>query len=511
MRTSRTRWTTLLVAAPLAIAASVVAPSRPAGADAAPPRDISRFACPADLPDPFTDIAGSVHEQAIRCLAAYELVNGTSPTTFSPNQKVTRGQLASFLVRMALEGAAEPVDQGFTDIAGSPHEDNINILAELGLVNGTSATTFGPNLPVTRAQAASMVARMLDMFGVLPSGPDAFVDDDGPHESSIDALAAAGIVGGVTSSRFNPSGHLTRGAAASILARTQDLAVESGLSLPPGDVESLYTAARAAEVEPGSGDSGAVVSVQLIRTSVEGLLCLVWDVDAGFAGAPTSAHVHDAAAAEDPIVLTLATPTVGAGSRAYETGCTADLDQEVIDAVFADPAGHYVDIHTGTHPDGAVRGSLAGIDSSFGALLTDTEVIPQPGETDAFGIGEIYLLDDGTTLCVSTLYLGASIPTGAHLHDGAAGDTGSIVATFPAFDADFPISDGCVGGLSSSLLDAIAANPADYYVDVHTTAMSGGAVRGQLESFEAGTSGSDAAPASWAPFDGPAPGRLRSP
>jgi hypothetical protein len=384
------------------------------------------------------------------------------------------------------EDVLEPIDQGFTDISGSVHEDNINILAELGVINGLTPTTFAPNRPVTRAQAASMVGRLLDLFGVLSPGPDAFSDDDdSPHEDAINALAAAGIVGGVTSTRFDPSDQLSRGAVASILARTQDLAVEAGLTLPPGELESVFAALTGGNEVPGPGDTGAMATVELIRTSVDGLLCFTWDVDAGFADDPVAAHVHEAAAGvAGPIVLTLPVMTAPAGERAFEVGCAADLDQSVIDEVFADPESFYVNVHSEGFPDGAVRGQLSAVATPLMAILVPEDEVPGPGEDEAVALSEVAILDDGTTLCAFMIYLGQSTPVAAHIHDGAAGVAGPIVVTLPPFDDADPIADGCVGGLDPSLLADIAANPGEYYVNVHTDAHPDGAVRGALEEFD---------------------------
>ena len=70
--------------------------------------------------------------------------------------------------------------------------------------------------------------------------------------------------------------------------------------------------------------------------------------------------------------------------------------------------------------------------------------------------------------------------TAAHIHVGAAGEIGGVVQPLPL-----------TGGLNSVLVatgtvtdpavaEAILADPAGYYVNVHTTACPGGAVRGQL-------------------------------
>ena len=85
----------------------------------------------------------------------------------------------------ALARLPEPTDQGFTDIEGSPHEDAINQLAEVGILNGKTPTEFAPNDPATRGQAASMLARAIEATEeiqlVIMTDPsfDTFVLPDG--------------------------------------------------------------------------------------------------------------------------------------------------------------------------------------------------------------------------------------------------------------------------------------------------------------------------------------------
>jgi hypothetical protein len=72
----------------------------------------------------------------------------------------------------------------------------------------------------------------------------------------------------------------------------------------------------------------------------------------------------------------------------------------------------------------------------------------------------------------------AAMP-GIHIHEGGAQEAGPVVAPLELTGR----SRGLVafGELTNSMLAAeIAADPADYYVNVHTTACPGGAVRGQL-------------------------------
>jgi hypothetical protein len=422
-----------------------------------------------------------VHEASIRCEAAYGFINGTTSTTFSPSNPVTRGQVASFLARgVAFSGVElDTSDQGFTDIADSVHKDAINGLTALGVLNGTSATTFSPNLAVSRAQLASMVARLLGLSTPLPDAPDAFTDDNGNvHESNINTLAVLGIVGGVTSDHFNPSGTLTREAAASVLARTQDFAVEAGITSPLGDFDPLLAALTGGAEVPGPGDSGAQATVELDRASlIDGLLCVTLDFDVALSSNPTAVHVHKGDPhAAGPIVLTIPPPPSGSG---LQQSCFPDLDGTVIADIFAHPEDYYVDVHTTDFPNGAVRGQLSPPATTLTTSLSGAEEAPGPGETDAGGGFSIDLLADGTTVCGFGEYDGAETPMAAHIHKAAVGVAGPIVVTLPPFDDIF--SDGCIGNVDPTLVADMVAHPTDYYVNVHTDGHPNGAARGQLE------------------------------
>ena len=123
------------------------------------------MACPpGEVPAAgFIDVpADSVHAGSIDCLAWYDIARGRTDTTFVPGAPVTRAQQASFVARM-LEAAGlelpDVSDDAFDDIAGSTHAQAISQLAELGVVEGRGDGVFAPSGNVTRAQSASMIVR----------------------------------------------------------------------------------------------------------------------------------------------------------------------------------------------------------------------------------------------------------------------------------------------------------------------------------------------------------------
>jgi hypothetical protein len=159
--------------------------------------------------------ATAFYSDDVRTLLQLGITNGTSATTYSPDVCIPREQMAAFLVR-TLNLPASDVD-AFDDDEDSPFEDEINALAASGITTGTSATTYSPEDCVTREQMALFLMRA---FSVPAAAVDAFPDDDGrTGESAIDALFAAGITKGTSATTYSPDDVVTRGQMASFVAR----------------------------------------------------------------------------------------------------------------------------------------------------------------------------------------------------------------------------------------------------------------------------------------------------
>lgn len=120
-------------------------------------------ACPDHVPSAgFVDTAESVHRKAIDCVVHWRLARGRGEGRFSPTDVVTRGQAASFLARLLEESGATlpaPASDRFTDDDGDVHESSIERLAAAGVVTGLDGARFAPTAPVTRAQAAALLVR----------------------------------------------------------------------------------------------------------------------------------------------------------------------------------------------------------------------------------------------------------------------------------------------------------------------------------------------------------------
>ena len=122
------------------------------------------FKLEATKPAPFKDISHYAQQTQNEIAAAYEaglvLENGGN---FNPQGEITRAQLALILMRLSNNLAGETYKTGtiasFNDIANYDREAQVAItfLYDIGVVQGTSATTFSPKGNVTRAQLAKIL------------------------------------------------------------------------------------------------------------------------------------------------------------------------------------------------------------------------------------------------------------------------------------------------------------------------------------------------------------------
>ena len=215
----------------LAVVFSLMAVALPASAHSEP-IDTST-PCPSSTPSAgFTDIGAfpQTTQTAINCLFRFGITQGTSPTTYSPNDTTARWQMALFLVRQAaVHGITipAPTNQGYTDIGALPQatQDAINQVTQLGVSKGTTSTTFTPMAGVTRWQMALFIYRLGVAAGVAFSDDPAhntFTDIghlSAETQTAINALADKHIALGTGGTLFSPDPTLTRWEMALFLTR----------------------------------------------------------------------------------------------------------------------------------------------------------------------------------------------------------------------------------------------------------------------------------------------------
>lgn len=116
----------------------------------------------ANLTDrsPYPDVsAGDWYNKAIATLSRMGILSGYEDGSFRPNATVTRAEFAAMAARFDTE--AKPVDTPFTDLTGCWAADEIAKAYGKGWVNGYGDNTFRPNGPITRAEAVTLINRVL--------------------------------------------------------------------------------------------------------------------------------------------------------------------------------------------------------------------------------------------------------------------------------------------------------------------------------------------------------------
>ncbi|MFP4148789.1 MAG: glycoside hydrolase family 6 protein [Nitriliruptoraceae bacterium] len=168
---------------------------------------------------PFQDVfEADTHAASIVRLSRLGVLSGVTSTRFAPGAPVTRGQFASFSVRtLNHHDDATPLPD--------THDEALTRLLAMGVVRGDSNGDLRSGEPITREQAASMLVRLIDAnrSAPLPQGHHRFRDVSGTHADAVNRLAASGIVSGRTDGTFSPRSTLTRAQAATLLVRTLDL------------------------------------------------------------------------------------------------------------------------------------------------------------------------------------------------------------------------------------------------------------------------------------------------
>lgn len=156
---------------------------------------------------------------AVAFTSARELFNGTSDTTFSPNEPMSRGMLAAVLYN--LEGRPDQTEAGpFRDVSSDAwYADGVAWAAQNGIVNGDGSGEFNPDADISREQFAVMLWK----YAGSPeaSGEDLdFTDAGEANDYAAEALRWAvsnGVMSGYGDGKLDPQGTATRAQAAQML------------------------------------------------------------------------------------------------------------------------------------------------------------------------------------------------------------------------------------------------------------------------------------------------------
>jgi hypothetical protein len=183
-----------------------------------------------DFADPYykyfaEDIDGHWAEDDMKNMQQADVIKGVRDADeflyLQPNALITRAQFTVLVVR-ALELKTDQQGKTFTDVGDHWAKNEINIASALGIISGKTETEFKPNMNITRAEIAAIVARAFDPTVTFENGtPKSFSDLTTGHWAydHIRKVSGVDILRGTTATTVSPNNNAKRAEAAVMLKR----------------------------------------------------------------------------------------------------------------------------------------------------------------------------------------------------------------------------------------------------------------------------------------------------
>lgn len=180
-----------------------------------------------------SDIDGHWAQQQILTFAENGYIAGDGTGNYLPNQIMTRAQFAAVINRVMGYTEESPSIANYTDVEdGAWYRSDLAKALSAGYMSGTSATTMSPNQPVTREQAAVMIVRLLEEnTSVDLSVLDDFTDRGDISAFAVNAMAkliSDGYLYGADG-KLMPQKSMTRAEGIALLSRSMDALKDTNL------------------------------------------------------------------------------------------------------------------------------------------------------------------------------------------------------------------------------------------------------------------------------------------
>ncbi|MFJ7825450.1 S-layer homology domain-containing protein [Psychrobacillus sp. NPDC096623] len=168
----------------------------------------------------FSDVS-STYKVAVDYLVANNIAKGKSDTIFGTTDSITRGDAAVMIANALNLDTANAPSAGFKDVnarvAGA-----VNALVEQKIVSGKTTTTFEPDTKISRQEMAKIIANAYNLKAGATKNE--FTDVNSNWDAYVDALVANKITFGKTGSTFASTASITRGEFALFVYRAENLA-----------------------------------------------------------------------------------------------------------------------------------------------------------------------------------------------------------------------------------------------------------------------------------------------
>lgn len=123
---------------------------------------IIQILCLSVSANAFSDVTDTKLEDSISTLSQFNILNGYEDGSFRPKTNITRAEFAKIICKTFLLETSEKINDEFVDVSENHWaRDYIYTTKKLGIINGTSSTTFAPDDNITYEQAIKMVVASL--------------------------------------------------------------------------------------------------------------------------------------------------------------------------------------------------------------------------------------------------------------------------------------------------------------------------------------------------------------
>lgn len=166
----------------------------------------------------FTDVNPN-YEEAVSFLYEFEIINGKTTTSFGTNLNLTRGDAAVILANTLGLDTENAASAGFTDL-NTRVRGSVNALAAEGIIAGVSKDKFEPDSLLSRGAMAKFLDLGFGLEDYAEETPFTDVSASGVFTTHIEALYGSGITNGKTATTFGTYDNIKRGEFANLLYNT---------------------------------------------------------------------------------------------------------------------------------------------------------------------------------------------------------------------------------------------------------------------------------------------------
>lgn len=169
----------------------------------------------------FNDIRGHWAEQAIQKLAEKNIINGYKDNTFKPNNKITKAEFITLLIKaFDLQGEQ---NNPFKDTKTHWAKEMISIAYSNKIINKNASNTFSPDKYITREEMAVMLNNLLKLNNPKNINFKDKKDISSWSMEAISSLNANNIMSGYQNNTFRPKGYSSRAEAVNVIVNSMQV------------------------------------------------------------------------------------------------------------------------------------------------------------------------------------------------------------------------------------------------------------------------------------------------